>query len=251
MDMSPSWLGWVCSLGLPNAQGGGALSWLGWCSHFLDSLHPPSFPRTPRLTLRPSLLPLPALLCACNRKISGLDFRQKKTNSNKNHHSPFSTPDSSCLCLSPLPHFPPIHPVLSVLCPYFLSRASLLAQLVKSLPAMQDTRVRSLGPSSPAGRSPFWKVQVLFSCAWSVCAEEERVKRNLSLNSLRGQSRLCGSNNPCPASILPGILTATLPCFPHSWMVTRAPPYLLVSALDLTCPWKFFPPHLHSLSGPV
>ena len=38
--------------------------------------------------------------------------------------------------------------------------------------------------ASPAGRSPFWKAQVLFSCAWTVCAEEERVKGNLRLNSL-------------------------------------------------------------------
>ena len=53
----------------------------------------------------------PALLGAHDRKISGLDFRQKKTNSNnKKRHSPFSTPASSCLCLSPLPPtttFPP------------------------------------------------------------------------------------------------------------------------------------------------
>ena len=177
MDMSPSWLGWVCSLGLPKVQGGGALSWLGWCSHFLDSLHPPSFPRTPRLTLRPSLLPLPALLCACDRKISGLDFRQKKTNSNNtNHHSPFCTPDSSCLCLSRLPHFPPIHPVLSVLCPYFLSRASLLAQLVKNLPAMQDTRVRSLGPPSPAGKAFLKGASVIFLCLEGLCRRRKGEK---------------------------------------------------------------------------
>ena len=60
---------------------------------------------------------------------------------------------------------------------------------------MQETRVRSLSPSSAAGRSPFWKVQVLFSCAWRVCAEEVRVKRNLRLISLGGQFRLCRSIN--------------------------------------------------------
>ena len=46
----------------------------------------------------------PALPGAHYRKISGLGFRQKKNSNNKDRHSPFSIPDSSCLCLSPLPH---------------------------------------------------------------------------------------------------------------------------------------------------
>ena len=100
-DASPSWLGQVCSLGLPSMQGGRALSWLGWCCQLQDSLHLPSFPETPCRTLRPFLLPFGQLYWVpVTGRAVGWDFRQKKTNNNNQKpRGPFSAPDSSRLQL--------------------------------------------------------------------------------------------------------------------------------------------------------
>ena len=212
-DTSPSWLGQVCSPGLPGVQGGGALSWLGWCSQFLDSLHPPSFPGTPCPALRPSLLPFSQLYWVpmTGRSVDWT-LGKRKQQQQKTSQSFLYTG----LFLSlPLPTPPPPlspHPS-SPLC-----SASLLSlQGFPTGSAGKESACNAEDPGSilgsffPSREKPFLEgASVIFLCLEGLCRRRKGEKEP-QVNFPRGSVQTL--DNPCPASILPASSLGLWPAF--------------------------------------
>ena len=202
-DTSLLWLGWVCSPGLPSA--GGALSWLGWCSQFLDSLHPPSFPGTPRPAPRPSLPPFSQLyrVPTTGRSVDwALGKRKTATTKTATALSLYQT-----LLVSASPHSPtttvphPSSPLCSV---------SLLS--LQGFPpgsAGKESACNSGDPGSilgsffPSRKKPFLEgASVISLCLEGLCRRRKGEKEP-QFKFPPGSVQTLQKYNPCPASILP------------------------------------------------